>query len=496
MGPLRLALIACLPFCALAPASDAQQPPPADEAAILAAFQRKLVLSQGLAAAEAKLLKREREALADLAAWGRAHAAAEWEAPFRELAAACGAVGAADGLVSAAATAKPPPKGTHAEWPARLAVWRREMGKEWARLARDAQRARRDDFAVRAAKAALLRDPSQSDARGLLCQELIDGAWRSAWWGAKVRSGEVWTDEAGWVKASDSLRLRAGELLVDGKWCAAVEGRRVRANWRTPWEVRCARWTVRGNVAPAWLLRVCQAIDAGHVEANALFAGAVPIDRAENLYAMVFGDKSEYDEEADLNHGGETAMKSTTGYFQSSDRTIHLVLAPDRPIRMARLASHEATHALIDSAARGASGAPIRVSKGNFLLNEAPALVVEERVGLATGKPNTVADGDWSGLLLDLRGFTSARSVERLLLPTWTADGSTSLEQRYALALALGRFLFEERDLRRREAAVEYLWQYYLGHATADLFPKLAGQPWEKLEADWAAYLERLAQGK
>ncbi len=390
------------------------------------------------------------------------------------------------------------------EWDRRFWQLRRQQAKLLEALARRAVRADRASLAFDLAIAAIREDPDFDSIRRLLGYQKYRNGWYTLYEVEKLKSGQVWHDQFGWLPAKYLRRYEQGERWSPKGWVSAEEDARLRRDITVGWDVETEHYAIRTNhsleggvqlgVKLEQLFRVWRELFIRYYATSAqvadLFDGRSRKKQAPfpKLHVVYFRDREDYlrglpmlfpqlkKEVVGMSEGVYIADAKRAFFFASKeqdDRTIY----------------HEATHQLFHQTRAVANDVGARA---NFWIVEGIAMYME-----------TLRRED--GFLV-LGGFDDARILAaryRLLndrfyvpLAEFTAFGLQKLQSDprigtlYSQAAGLTQFLIHYDGGRYRDALVAYLSAVYSGADSPALLAKLTGTSYAELDKQYREYLE------
>jgi len=390
------------------------------------------------------------------------------------------------------------------EWDRRFWQLRRQQAKQLEALARRAVRADRASLAFDLAMGAIREDPDFESIRRLLGYQKFRNGWYTLYEVEKLKSGQVWHDQFGWLPAKYLRRYQQGERWTPKGWASAEEDARLRRDITVGWDVETEHYAIRTNhsleggvqlgVKLEQLFRVWRELFIRYYATPAqvadLFDGRsrkkpTPFPRLQVVY---FRDRDDYvrglpilfpqlkKEVVGMSEGVYIADAKRAFFFASkeqNDRTVY----------------HEATHQLFHQTRPVANDVGMRA---NFWIVEGIAMYME-----------TLRRED--GFLV-LGGFDDARILAaryRLLndrfyvplaefaaLSLQKLQGDPRIATLYSQAAGLTQFLVHYDGGRYRDALVAYLSAVYSGADSPTLLSKLTGTSFAELDKQYREYIE------
>ncbi len=267
------------------------------------------------------------------------------------------------------------------EWDSKLAAWRREWGKQWEQSASRAARAGLRDYALRAAREAVCRDPDSSAARKALGQERVGREWIGAWQAERMRSGWKLDSRAGWVHTRDTPKLEQGMLPSKRGWEPAEAVLRERETWDGALTLEWGDWQIETTLSVPETLEICKNLEEAAHWIRERHGGRFEARFQKPCRCMMYKNPAEYEGEIDLVHGGDRHLKDMVGFFSPRDNALHISPSNSKGGELRGTVRHEALHALWSTARRESGG----TSEVGATVRESVASAVEDfkLVGIA-----------------------------------------------------------------------------------------------------------------
>ena len=101
--------------------------------------------------------------------------------------------------------------------------------------------------ALRLATRAVYLDPDHEDARRVLGYQRVGDSWAGSYAARRLKKGEVWHQQFGWIAAEDLPRYEAGKRRFGKKWISAEEDIRRHATIDRGWQIRTDHFRVITN---------------------------------------------------------------------------------------------------------------------------------------------------------------------------------------------------------------------------------------------------------
>jgi len=386
------------------------------------------------------------------------------------------------------------------EWNDRFLRLRSDQAGAMYELARRAIRTHRASLAFDLVVTALHEDPDHKPIRQLLGYQPYRGEWRTAYEVNKLRRGQVWHEQFGWLPRSYVQRYEGGERYDRGRWISAEDDARAHHDINYGWDLETEHYTVRTNLGIEAgvelgrqlerLYRVWKqlfiAYYASEEQVAALFAGSArrPQILLPRHAVVYFRDRDDY------NRSLKPAFPNieiSIGVYADGPRRAYFFAGEGYE---QRTLYHEATHQLFHESRRVA---PDVGKDRNFWIIEGIALYMESL---------REEDGCYV-----LGGFDDDRMQAaryRLLvddfyvpLAEFTSYGSQAVlhDERiatlYSQAAGLTHFLIHYEGGRYRDALVDYLTAVYSGTDTPNTLAQLTETPYGELDKQYRQFMEQ-----
>ncbi len=319
----------------------------------------------------------------------------------------------------------------------------------------------------------------------------MGSAWLPRWHARKLRAGWMLDTRAGWIRTEDEAKVVKGLLPGPSGWVPEDEALRLRAMPHSPWEIDWGEWLVRSNLPMAETLHCCQLLLEAGSRIRECEATRLTIKVEKPLHAFFFRNQADYEADVDLLGSGRRNLKDALGFYALEDRTLRVLWKGHG--ETGPLVRHEAGHALWSTLAVLVARTELRAAA----VREAVALCLEE---WELKQARWSQDVKYKSLYPELRGILQAQPQRRKLLDlVWLPDKdfqALPLAESYPYCRAVGDFFLLHPEVRLAEGFLEYVAACYQRSAHIDDLPALVGVPLEKLEADWSAFLDRIARGE
>jgi hypothetical protein len=388
------------------------------------------------------------------------------------------------------------------QWDARLTRLRHDQAWALYEMARRAIRTHRPSLAYELVLSAIHADPDFDAARRILGYQKYRNGWYTPYEVRKLRAGQVWHQQFGWLPKASVRRWEEGLRPGDNRWIPAAEDAKAHRAIEAGWDVETEHYTIRTNhsipsgvalgVKLERLYRIWQQMFicyyASEATVVALFDGRARAQTVEpRLSVFYFRDQEDYNRSL---QAVQPNIGITTGLYLANARRAYFFAgqqADDRNLY------HEATHQLFH---QSRPVAPDVGRRANFWIVEGIAMYMESL--------RREGDYDVLGGLDDLR-MQAARS--RLLeknfyvpLAELTSYGIERVQQDqhipmlYSQSAGLTHFLVCYDNGRYRDALVAYLAAVYSGRDDANTLAQLAATSYAELDKQYRQFLEIAAK--
>jgi len=387
-----------------------------------------------------------------------------------------------------------------AEWEKRFYQLRRERANSLEALARRAVRNGRASLAFDLVLSALRENPDHETIRKLLGYQKHQNEWRTLWEISRLRAGQTWHEQFGWIPKGYVRRYEQGERYYGGRWITADEDAQLHRDIRSGWEVETEHYTIRTNhsleagvqlgVKLEQLYLVWKQLFiryfATEAQVTALFDGRARSNwaRLPRHQVVYFRSRDDYNQAL---RSAFPNIEMSIGVYVDSTRRAYF-FAGEKSDR--RTLYHEATHQLFHESRPVAPDVGLR---SNFWIVEGIALYME-----------SLHEDD--GFYV-LGGFDDLRMLAaryRLLhddfyvpLADLAAMGREAIQTHpriatiYSQAAGLTHFLISHEAGRYRDALVAYLSAVYSGRADAGTLARLSGASYADLDRQYRALIEK-----
>jgi len=395
---------------------------------------------------------------------------------------------------------KPLPDATpqQVEWHQRFWQLRRTQAAVLWELARRAVRAGRGSLAVALVLEAAREDPDHEPIRRFLGYQPYQGAWRTDYEVRKLRAGQVWHEQFGWLPKSHVPRYEKGERFYQGRWISAEEDARVRASIYHGWDIETEHFLIRTN----------HSLEAG-------VALGVKLERLYRVWRQLF--YRYYATEAEMASWFNLQAKAQAVrlpqhqvvYFRSRedyqaalreaipqiDKTIGLYFAPTRRCYFfagdefeERTLLHEATHQLFHETR------PVSPQAGraaNFWIIEGVAMLMET----LREENDFLVLGGWEDQRIQAARYRLLEENFYVPLAEFCTYGMEKLQSDlriatlYSQAAGLTHFLVFFDGGRYRDVLIEYLRAVYTGRDDPGTLARLTQTPYSELDRQYRTYM-------
>jgi len=399
----------------------------------------------------------------------------------------------------------PPPENLSpqaVEWYRRLQSLKQRQADRLFDLARRAIRSRQASLAFDLVMAALRENPDHAGIRRLLGYQRYRGQWRTAYEADRLRKGQLWDDQFGWLPRSHVRRYHRGERYYRGRWISAQQDAQLRADIHTGWDVETEHYRVRTNHSIQAGVRLATRLEelyrvwkqlfiryyATADQVAALFDASPRATRIRRMRpiqhrVVYFRDRQAYNQA--LQHVfpnieisvGVYLDQSRTAYFFADDES------DDRTLL------HEATHQLFHETR------PVASAVGrdhNFWIIEGVAMYMET---LRTEDGYHVVGGFDDDRIVAAR-YRLLHDGFYVPLAELTSYGMAKLQSDprirtlYSQAAGLAHFLVHYDGGRYRDALVAYLRAVYTGQDDPNTLVRLTGTSYSQLDQQYRQYMK------
>jgi hypothetical protein len=416
------------------------------------------------------------------------------------------AVGALDALktsagTSAGASAKSKTAAANSakaeEWLEKLKRLRQKQATATFELAQKAVQARRFNLAYSLAVATLRADPDHEDARKLFGFQNLDGRWRTAYEVKKLRAGNVWSEQFGWLPKERLERYQNGERYNGGRWITAEQDAARHRDIRNGWEIETEHYAIRSNHSIEAAVAFGEKLErlyrlwrhlfiryyATDADVAAWFKGrSLPSPSTARCKVWLFPDRGAYN---DYLRPSEPNIECSVGYYSNKTRTAYFFVGKkcdDRTI------FHEATHQLFRESR---PVAPMPGQNGNFWILEGVAMFME-----------SLHEEDGFSVLGGFDDDRMKAARYRLLQTQFyipfgdmvdydmkKVQTDPKIAMLYSEMSGLTHFLLFYDGGRYREVLVNYLTAVYTGRANHDTLSKLCETDYETLDKQYREFM-------
>lgn len=385
------------------------------------------------------------------------------------------------------------------EWRDRFLRLRGDQADAMFEIARRAIRTNRASLAFDLIVTALHEDPDHKRIRQILGYQPYRGEWRSAYEVNKLRRGQVWHEQFGWLPRNHVRRYEEGERFHRGRWISAEEDARAHRHINYGWDLETEHYTVRTNHSIEAGVELGRQLErlyqvwkqlfvryyATEEQVAALFAGSArrPRFQLPRHGVVYFRDRDDYVQSLKPAFPG---IEISIGVYADGTRRAYFFAGEDYEQRTLH---HEATHQLFHESRRVA---PAVGKDGNFWIVEGIALYMEslrEEDGyyVLGGFDDDRMQAARYRLLVDdfyvpfaelvAYGMDDVRSDKRIATL-------------YSQAAGLTNFLIHYDGGRYRDALVDYLTAVYSGTDTLGTLAQLTGASYEELDKQYRQFME------
>lgn len=390
--------------------------------------------------------------------------------------------------------------GAEAEWKTQFSRLRRNQSRALFDLARRAIRSGRATWAFELLLAALRENPDDSDIRRILGYQSYQGAWRTAYELRRLRAGEVWHSDFGWIPRQHVTRYENGLRQIGGRWIPKEEADKLRSRIENAWVVETERYRIITNHSLEVGVRLAEGLDkfyevwrqlfvryyANEAQVLALFDGQArsSLPPLPQMRVVCFASYENFQE----------AMRPAfplvdkvriTGVYYGPKRTAYFFWSepPDWPNYF-----HEATHQLFAETRRTW---PEAGARQNFWIIEGVALYMQT----LREENNFFVLGGWESQRVCEARYNLANRGRHLPLEELVKLGMESFQgyedlgALYSQCAAVMQFLMHYDYGRYRDAVVRYLDLVYSGRDDLLTLCRLTGKSFSELDREYQEYM-------
>jgi len=374
---------------------------------------------------------------------------------------------------------------------------RRERAETLFKNAQQAASAGDVSLAYQSLWNAVRENPDHAAARKALGYQQVDGRWLTKFEAEKLRAGQAWHPDFGWLPQANIARYEAGERLYLGRWITAAKEAELRSDISRGWQVQTEHYLVKTNHSLEAGVHLAARLERLHMAWRQLFVGyyATPRQMAEALVrkplaapgsgrrqVVLFRDRAEYLREL---RSAAAQIEITTGIYLGDKEIAYFYASEDPDIATQY---HEATHQLFGESRPTAQGIG---RDGNFWIIEGIACYMESL---------REEEGRWRVGGLDAYRVQAARQRlvdDKFYLPLaeLTSLGMAEIQQNpqirsiYSQSTGLTQFLLHAADGRYRAATMQYLVAVYTGRDRDSTLQELTGVEYAELDRHYERYL-------
>jgi len=384
------------------------------------------------------------------------------------------------------------------EWQSRYAKLRHAQAAARFDLAQKAIRQGRPSLAFELVLAALHDNPDHEAGRRLLGYQRFRGQWHTPFEIRKLRAGQVWHEQFGWLPASHVARYESGERFAGGRWMSAADEARGRSQIADGWRVETEHYDITTNHSLEAGVALGVELERLHLVWRQLFAGyysntgqltslfegrATQRSSGPRHRVVYFRDSDDY--RAAL-RGILPPDVATTGFYWGDRRTAFFFATEEQdPSTL----YHEATHQLFSE-----SRPTVREigSESNFWLVEGIACYMES---LDRDEGFDTVGGADAVRFRDAR-FRLLKSEFYVPLAQLTAAGMRDFQQDpnlpmlYSQSAGLSHFLMHYDEGRYRDALVALIARLYAGQDHPGQLAELTGKSFSELDQQYREFMK------
>lgn len=385
-----------------------------------------------------------------------------------------------------------------AEWRSRFTKLRHAQASARFDLAQKAIRQGRASLAFDLVLAVLHDHPDHEASRRLLGYQRFRGAWHTPFEIRKLRAGQVWHEQFGWLPANHVKRYEAGERFVGGRWMPAEEEARVRSQIADGWRIETEHYDITTNHSLEAGVALGVELERLHLVWRQLFASynasagqltslfegrATQRSSGPRHRVVYFRDSDDY----------RAALSSilppdveTTGFYWGDRRTAFF-FATEEEDRSTLY--HEATHQLFSETRQTVRDIG---AQANFWLVEGIACYMESLTRAddydTVGGADAVRYGDARFRLLESKFYVPLAQFSGAGMRDFQQDQNLPLL--YSQAAGLSHFLMHYDEGRYRDALVALLSLMYAGQDRPGSLAELTGKSFAELDQQYREFMD------
>ena len=392
-------------------------------------------------------------------------------------------------------------------WQMELRTHRKEYAAELDKLAAQAARAGLSSYAYQLIREVAFHDSDHVRARRLLGFVRHKEEWVSPFEATKLKKNEVWTEQWGWLPASQVARYEKGERLNGIRWVTAQRDAELRSDFSRGWEIRTEHYLLKTNHSLELGVALASSMEEFHRFFEQTFAGFFndskriqllfdnPVAAARAMtkpfQIHFYRNKDEYVARLRSKYGDRITI--TNGLYDTDDLTVYSFHNPQTASEPTLY--HEATHQLL---AANLKPHPVIAKEENFWLIEGIACYIESfRV-----RDGEVSLGDPLSERFQAARFRRIVDGYYLKLEKFTALGKDAfqahpqIENNYSQASGLVHFFMHYDGGRYRDDLIEHLRQLYQQAETGRRprsLEDLTGAEFEELDQQYGEYVLKVS---
>jgi hypothetical protein len=385
------------------------------------------------------------------------------------------------------------------EWDTRFSQLRNKQASSLESLAQKAVRSDRASLAFDLILAGIHENPDHDGMRRLLGFVKYAGGWYTPFERDKLRSGQTWHSQFGWIPKSHVARYEQGLRPAGSSWISAAEDAKRHNSIETGWLIRTEHYDIQTNhsiqagvalgVKLEQLYRVWKQLFVRYFATEDQVAELFdPRSRTRKLppqrfKVVFFRDRDDYNRSL---RGTFPNIDITVGVYENSTRRVYF-FAGDH--HNERTLYHEATHQLFQESR---PVAPDVGTRGNFWIIEGIAMYMESlqhKDGYATlgGFDDLRMQAAQYRLLHD-KFYVPFSPFCAMTVRDIQTDKRIGLL--YSQAAGMAHFLIHYGDGRYRDLLVRYLDRVYSGRDSTATIVQLLGVPFSDLDKQYREYME------
>lgn len=358
---------------------------------------------------------------------------------------------------------------------------------------------------LRLATRSVCADPSHAGARRVLGYRQVGDSWVGSYAARRLKRGELWNSQFGWILAEDAHRWEAGERPLGKHWISAQDDARRHATIDNGWRIRTDHFSIVTNHSRASAVKLATQLETLFQLWRQVFGGFVLepselLKRFDGKLSSGYRRKPfqvfYYRTRAEYNRALirlQPRIEMTLGIYFDTTRKAHFFAGEDQH---AATINHEAVHQFFQESRPAARQVG---ALANAWLIEGVACYFES----LTPQEHAQASQCFSLGAPDAGRLPAAkhrRLVDKFYVPLaeLSTMGTTDLQRRtdiarlYSQSAGLTTFLAQGRNGTLKPALVKLLKLIYAGRDKPTSLAELTSQSFEQLDEQYAEFLREL----